>query len=134
MAESDMRAKVLKALRPLDAVPVENRVGPGTPDVEFIGGWVELKWLRALPKNPSTKVAIDHFTPQQRLWLRRRARRGGRVWLLLQCRKTWLLFWGPDAADAIGTCTWDELRGRATAAWVSGLNKKELIECLQNKI
>ena len=126
-----MRPKVLKALQPLDAVPIENRVGPGTPDVEFIGGWVELKWLRNWPKGAETPVRLEHFTPQQRLWLRRRVRRGGRTWLLLQCRREWLLFWGPTAAEHLGRATKGELIRWAHRYWPAGLNNKELLECLR---
>jgi len=45
MRESRMRRFVVEALEPLDAVPVENAACPGYPDVEFIGGVMELKQI-----------------------------------------------------------------------------------------
>lgn len=107
MSESDMRGRVVKALHSLDAFAVENRVRPGTPDVNYIGGWAELKWLKRWPKNADVSpVLIKHFTPQQRVWLKNRWRKGGRAFLLLQAGGTdWLLFDGETAAQAVGRVT-----------------------------
>ena len=131
MSESDMRGKVVRALRSLDAVSVENKVYPGTPDVNYIGGWVELKWLRSWPRNADTDpVKIKHFTPQQRVWLKRRWRRGGRAFLLLQAGgRDWLLFDGVTAAQIVGRVTRPELFERALMNWKT-FNAKELKEWL----
>ena len=118
-------------LRPLDAVPVENRVGIGTPDVNCIAGWLELKWLRRWPKNRDTIVRIDHYTVQQRRWLKRRAARGGGAWLLLQVGQEWLLFDALVAHDDVGRVPRDELYRLARHRWQRGLVKEELIACLQ---
>jgi hypothetical protein len=127
MSEQTMRNRVVKALKPLDARSVENRVGPGTPDVNYIGGWVELKWMKRWPKNADTSpVLLDHFTPQQRAWLRLRWKRGGRAYLLLQVGKEWLLFEGPWAAANLGRVTRPELRKGAIGSWMNGLKAQEL--------
>ena len=68
MAEHDQRSTVTKLLKKWDAVAVENPVHPGTPDVNCILGWIELKWLRAWPVRADTVVKIEHFTRQQRVW------------------------------------------------------------------
>jgi hypothetical protein len=134
MAElADMRKRILQVLRPLDAVPVENRVGPGHPDVNTTICDIELKWLRSWPKRPETKVELKHFTPQQRLWLKRRERRGGCTWVLLQCKREWLLFDGTTAAELLGRCTRSELLNNTHRAWLNGLDGKELIECLLSR-
>lgn len=126
-----MRQNVVRALRSLDAVSVENRVGPGTPDVNFVEGWVELKWLRSWPKRPETPVALDHpLEVEQRAWIRRRRKRGGNVWVLLQCGREWLLFDGLVAADFLGTSTRAELYRHAKKWWAKGLDRRELIEAL----
>ena len=132
MSEHDMRGKLIEVLRPLDAVSVENRCGPGTPDVNYIGGWMELKWLRAWPKRPETPVKLDHdLEPQQRAWLRRRRNRGGAAWVMLQCRREWLLWYGEVAAEIIGTATREELIARCHRYWPNGLNGDELIGVLR---
>lgn len=133
MSESTMRGRVLKALRPLDGVAVENTVGRGTPDVNFIGGWMELKWLRSWPKKADTIVRMPHFTPQQRNWLRRRSQRGGRVFLLLKVGPSWLLFDGVVAAEILGHTTRAGLLRRALAHWPSGLQDGSLVECISSR-
>lgn len=130
MSEKTQRRRVVKALRSLDAVSVENAVYPGTPDVNFCEGWIELKWLRRWPAKDSTVVSLDHFTPQQRQWLRRRWDRGGRAWLLLQVGKEWLLFDGHTACDTVGHVTRRELKFHAAQYWPSGLDDKELKKCM----
>lgn len=134
MAEGDQRGRVVKALAPLHGVPVENRGAcPGTPDVNYEGGWIETKWLRSWPKRTETIVPVDHFTPQQRIWLRKRRRVGGHAWVLLQCKREWILLDGEVAADILGRCTRQELFDRAHRVWLDGLNDKELVECLRRK-
>lgn len=131
MSEGDMRGRVVRALRSLDAMAVENKVRPGTPDVEYIGGWVELKWLRRWPKNALfSPVKIEHFTPQQRVWLKKRWRRGGRALLLLQAAGIeWFLFDGETAAQRVGRVTRRELYNCALMH-MSPFNQKELIRWL----
>ena len=131
MSESRQRSTVIKALKTLDAMAVENRVKPGTPDVEFIGGWIELKYLRAWPKNTDIVVRIRHFTPQQRIWLKRRDRMGGQCWLLLQVGRQWLLFNGQTAAVFVGKVNRESLYKLALKVWRNGLNRKEFLTWLQ---
>ena len=95
--EQNQRQIVVKALNRAgqDATSVENPACPGTPDVQFIGGWLELKFLEAWPKRAETTVRIEHFTPQQRVWLLRRYMASiklripdPRCWLLLYVAET----------------------------------------------
>lgn len=130
MSEKTQRQRVVKALRVLDAISVENSAYPGTPDLNFIGGWIELKWARRWPKEKITIFRMEHFTPQQRVWLTRRWRRGGGAWVLLQVGLTWLLFDGPTAAQILGRVNEETLRSKAVKVWERGLNDKELRECL----
>lgn len=136
MAETHQRARVIRALRPYHAVAVENgTVGPGTPDVNCTLGWLELKWLRRWPKNEETVVKIDHYTPQQRIWLKRRARAGGGVWLLLQVGREWLLFSAEYAAEHIGRdATRENLARNALLHMQNGLQDGRLVECLTSRI
>ena len=130
MSESGMRGRITQALRELDAVAVENPAYPGTPDVNFVEGWIELKWLRNWPVRETSKVPVPHFTPQQRVWLRKRQAAGGNVFLLLQCKKEWLLFDGDTAAKSIDIATRAELIQRAKLYMPNGLVVEELISCL----
>jgi len=131
MSESGMRMNLVKTLSVLDAVSIENPAGPGTPDVNFIGGWIECKWLRAWPKRPDTPVKLSHpLLPTQKAWLRRRRRRGGAAWVMLQCGREWLLFKGEVAADHLGTATQRELYHLWAHRTWRILNKCELIQVL----
>lgn len=131
MSEATMRANVLDTLRELDALAVENPIRPGTPDVNYVEGWIELKWLRRWPKvKEGVAVKIDHYTPQQRRWLARRHRKGGAAFLLLQVGRDWLLFRGDVAAEHVGRCSRARLFELAHRSWVNGLKREELVLCL----
>lgn len=126
MSEQHMRRRVLQWLKPLDAIPVENPAQPGTPDVNYVEGWIELKKLNGWPKRREDIVRCTHFTPQQRNWLLLRCRKGGKAWLLLQVKNEWLLFHGADAAAYFGKVDRETLCDLATVYWPSGLRAEEL--------
>ncbi len=128
MAEKDMRKLLCCKLRKLDAIAVESSARPGTPDINFIGGWIECKWLRQWPKRAKTPVTLDHpLLTGQKVWIRRRNRRGGNAWVMLQCHREWLLFKGLAACNILGTSTREELYDYAYHIWSTGLNVEELI-------
>ena len=134
MSESSQRGNINKILRRggLDGVAVENSVYPGTPDVNYIEGWIELKWLRAWPRNADeSPVLLPHYTQQQRNWGKRRSRVGGNIWLLLQVKREWLLFKGDVAAQFVGKATRLELRAVAFKVWHNGLDAKEFVQWLK---
>ena len=127
-----MRRRLLVALKPLDGIPVENRVGPGTPDVNFIGGWAELKWLRAWPRKGGA-VHLPHYTKGQRLWMRRRALRGGLVLLVLQVQKQWLFFNWEYAYEHVGIdATKIDMEENAIRHFRTGLDNKGLVSWLKS--
>lgn len=132
MSEQGMRKRVAgRALKPLDAVSVENPAYPGTPDVNFVEGWIELKWARRWPEREDTPFRVEHFTQQQKVWLVRRWRKGGNVWLLLQVGKEWMLFDGPTAVELVGKATRKELQLGAQAYWPDGLRDEELCNIMR---
>lgn len=108
--EQQQRQLVVKALTKAgqDATSVENPAYPGTPDIQFIDGWIECKYLEDWPKRAETTVRIEHFTQQQRVWLMRRSyacskltdKMHGLAWLVLYVARTkdWLVFDGETAA------------------------------------
>lgn len=130
MSESRMRRVVVRALKPLHPVAIESHITPGTPDVNFSDGWIELKYLKTWPKYARTKVRISHFTTAQKRWLKKRWEINESSWLLIKCRQEWLLFNGFDAAKYVGESTRAELYEHCTLRWTKGLTNKELIECL----
>lgn len=132
MSEKTMRSRVIKALKELHAIPIENHIIPGTPDINYNNGWIELKYIKNWPKNEKTIVSINHFTAQQRRWLENRCQKNGNAYLLLHIYSTkqWLLFTGDVAARYIGSSTKNELESLAYSRWV-GFKEKELLECLK---
>ena len=126
MSEKSMRSRVVRSLKALDAIAVENPALPGTPDVNYVEGWIELKQLTAWPQKADTVVRCDIFTPQQRVWHIRRRLAGGTSWLLLQVGREWLLFDGAVAALNLGLCTRIELRCLAVESNPSP-SEKELV-------
>ena len=87
----------------LDPIRVENAVHPGTPDVNILDSWIELKAIAGWPARQQTLVRLTKYTPQQRVWLLRRWRAGGGAWLALYVASSrlWYLFDG-EAAQTIG--------------------------------
>lgn len=134
MKESTLARKIRKILAPLDAMRVENPCLPGTPDIEFIGGWVELKKLDEWPKRATTPVRLPHFTPQQRLWLTRRTEKGGLSLLLLQVSREYLLLYGDQAATLIGQANQAELREAAIEVFNHRTLKSDLLPCFERLI
>jgi hypothetical protein len=127
MSESGMRGNVIKNLKELDAVAIENPVYPGTPDVNYVDGWIELKWLRRWPVKVESVVQLDHYSPQQRLWIRRRSLARGRCFLLLQCKKEWLLFKHPETME-VGKLTKSQLIEKSVRYWTQGMTKQMVQE------
>ena len=96
-----------KALKPLfennglDAHRIENKIELGTPDVNYLNGWIELKYKSRWPVKGGI-LAVPHFTALQRRWLCRRQTAGGRAFLLLKVNKEWILFDGITGAKHLG--------------------------------
>jgi hypothetical protein len=132
MSEQNMRGRIVRALKELDAVAVENPALPGTPDINYVEGWVELKWLREWPANAESIVRFEHFTPQQRVWHIRRRLAGGVSWVLVQCGSEWLLFDGAVAAQYLNQCSRDGLLKVAARYW-DKWSQEELVECISQK-
>lgn len=90
---------------------VENLVGPGTPDVYVTMNtgnmvWIENKHAHKWPKRSSTPLNIDHFTPQQRSFIRRHGAKGANVFILLQVDTDYFLLDHTEAPN-IGGPHWD---------------------------
>lgn len=79
---------------------------------QYVEGWIELKVLRdediaakALVSQIPLVTGLGHFTSQQRVWITKHARAGGRCHVLLETvgqSKHWFLFDGLTAATNLG--------------------------------
>ena len=132
MSEKGMRRRVIQVLKKLDAIAVENPAYPGTPDVWYMEGALELKWARKWPTHEDTPLRMPHFTRQQKLWLAKRWNMGGEAYLLLKVGREWLLFDGLTAGLVIGTANKAELRAAAISSWRPSLSERELLRILKN--
>lgn len=122
--------KTLKQLiAPLDPYRVENLVDAGCPDVNYTGGWIELKNVPKWPKRPNTLVRIDHYTDQQRLWLLRRWKAGGRAFLVVQVDRSWFLF-GAHSAQLVGYITREQMIASCLCWWQGKPVAEQLITWL----
>lgn len=132
MLENDMRGKLVKLLQPLHAFAVENGgCHPGTPDINCLAGWIECKATNNWKARSCTPVTLDHpVTPGQRIFMHKRARAGGKAWVMLNISGEWLLFDGIVAAEQLGTSTREQLYEIAMKTWKRTPTTPELIECL----
>ena len=124
-----MRQHVVRVLHTLDAFAVENPAWPGTPDVNYQEGWIELKQATRWPARGGA-LKLDHFTKQQRYFLRSRWQNGGNIFLLLKVGREWLLFDGDVAADHVGHCDRVTLLTLCSKFWPTGIQRQEFIKCL----
>ncbi len=101
---------------------------PGTPDVEFSLGFIELKHVERPPVRSSTIVRIPHYTTEQRLFARQRASAGGVCLLLLQCGAEVFIIDGPVAARSLGIdATMGDIRKMAVEKWGMRPSPRELL-------
>ena len=111
MSEARMRAKLVQILSPFHAIPVENKVPPlGTPDINFVGGWIECKRRERWPIRENQVVKFPHpVNLNQKVWRDLRTRKGGTVILAIQVARDWLFFTKREAFRGFGTYTKQEL-------------------------
>lgn len=133
MSEQTMRGRVVRMLTDLNGIAVENPALPGTPDVNYVEGWIELKHLREWPVRENTAVLFEHFTPQQRIWHIRRRAVGGTSWMLVQCEREWLLFDGAVAAISFNLLTHNELIELTSNYSDHGLDAEGLVRWISHK-
>jgi hypothetical protein len=117
MMESTARKRLLKLLKQsgVPAIPVENISWPGTPDIAYPGGWIEVKCVENcdLPKRIDSPLRIDHFTPHQRRFAQRWSSSGGKCFMVLVLGKMWLLLDGNYYWTYMGQHTIEQIRENA---------------------
>lgn len=106
----------------VDLQRVENTAGTGTPDLNYcvggVEGWTELKaWERV---RLSGRFTVPKLREDQAAWLSRRARAGGRAYLLCRVNRDVALFDGrlaPALFDKGLQLDWERAR-EAASAWL----------------
>jgi hypothetical protein len=131
VAESALNNVLLDALKPFHPVRVENGAAPGTPDINFVEGWIESKYLDHWPRQGIVKC--DHYTPQQRVFAIRRKRSSGNIWFVVQIGKEYLIFDGGVAAEHFGRVDEPTLRSLAIKVWPRSINVQELRDIVSRK-
>lgn len=132
-----------------DWTRVENSAGPGTPDVNYAWadphdphaphivyeGWIELKEIPSLPalsKRNTEPVKVKHFRPAQRVWIERRARARGNVWILLRVvRPEWWFFFPGFMQRIVGREPIHQLVRGSAISWEGPFNADRLKEPLR---
>jgi hypothetical protein len=136
MSEATSRSNLVKRLKTLDAVSIESpSTGLGIPDVFFIGGVIECKWLRYWPKTADTKpVKFGHpLSKEQQVWLWRREHRGGLALVCAQVQKSWFFWSGKQIKEEK---LWDnmtrpEMISKALLYYPNGLQTESLLNFLK---
>lgn len=97
-SESQMSERLMSSLKTygLDPLRIENRIHAGTPDVNYIKGWLELKHADRWPPRGGPLRLKHPPTPQQKVWLYRRWNSGGTAFLVLRVDKEWFIIRGID--------------------------------------
>jgi hypothetical protein len=127
MSEKNMWTNVRKKMVPhywLEATRHEDAYQRGIADVSFVQrdanvggapsscsarhGWMELKYRGMAPIRAGTICKIDHYTDDQRIWLRDKGNAGGMTFLMLQLGRCFLLFDHVQCQD-VGRVTSREL-------------------------
>jgi hypothetical protein len=132
LGKNGTRQHILSLLKGFHAMPVENPARPGTPDVECTLGWMELKYLERWPVRNGI-VQCKHFTPQQKVWLKKRWRHNKGAWLILQVANEWLVFDGETAANHFGKEDKAWLIDNSLLYCQSKITSEELVECLTSQ-
>lgn len=133
MPEAAVVKKVMQALKGWDPLRVENIHMPGTPDINFIGGWIEVKWVLQYPVKDETIITCRHFTIEQRNFLKRRMLMGGATFLFVGIAGNYYLFDGIAGANFFGFVERQMLRRKARNVWWRRFPKsKELMKALSD--
>lgn len=120
---TSLRPRVLKLLHREHARPVENPADPGTPDVCYVEGWIELKHTKSFTSH------LEHYTRQQRIWHARRRIAGGQCWFWWQIGDHHVLLDAAVAAISVDHVSEERLLSLAELV-TEGFDGEELRRCI----
>ena len=96
----------------------EDRRG-GIPDISYfykgVSGWIETKYTLKYPAKAITNVALNHFTAQQKLFLRNAKKLGENAFVFWRIEDDYYLF--SNGFEKLGTLTCAELKMIAYRWW-----------------
>lgn len=134
--EKNLSDKVMKGLRKFGNLHSIIRIESGLtmrgiPDTNYAfdcgkRGWIELK---CIPKMPKGYTSLTKYTPEQRLWAKRRSKTGENVYFLLQVGNEVFLFKTTDI-EHHKAFTEEIFREKCLASWVRTIDFKEFYEKL----
>jgi hypothetical protein len=126
-SEAEAWNALRKNMLPLHPVRIENAAGAGTPDVNYVGGWIEMKYAERWPVRGGA-LKLPHYTAQQRGFAMKRIAAGGKCFVMLHIGETgeWLLFAGNVAALHLGKLPQFELKDKTLCVWKTTPKLKEL--------
>ena len=118
---------------PIELKRIENDIELGTPDLYYYTiyteGWIELKQIKSLPKQASTKIKIP-FRPGQYAWLLDRVRLNPMLhsFLVVKIEERLYVFYNSQIQEAY---TLGELLAKnCFNQSLVGLVPKDLFECI----
>ncbi|MCK9231141.1 MAG: hypothetical protein RBS96_02535 [Dehalococcoidales bacterium] len=133
-SENGLKKTLYRKLRGLwIPTDIESPCSPGVPDIYYTNrvykrmGWVELKYIHRWPINSQRILKVEHFTPQQKNWIRLNHKAGARVFLMIQVGKDYLIFDG-ETAQNVGAMNKHEMFVMALKSWSNRINSQELIK------
>lgn len=95
----------------------------------FIRGWIELKYVRNLPKLYSTRVRIG-IRKEQRIWLKERWRAGRDSMILARIIDDIYLFSGEDTEELYKGATMSRIEKMWYGKWRLKIDVKELVQAI----
>ena len=126
----NMRVAMGKPKHWLEATRHEDKLQSGICDVSFITklrnhGWMELKQIKKYPARATSIVRVEHYTTEQKQFIRRKGKRGGMTFLFIQVERDYYLFdW--IGAQNLGHLTRKGMEETAVDWWAGKMNWEEL--------
>lgn len=116
MKEKTARKNIVAAIATYrHAMAVENPAHPGTPDINFAGGWIEVKSRDEWPARATTPVRPRHpLMMEQIRWIRTRVGTGrDKVYIAFVVGKQYMFFDGLKGIEIIGLANRKDLEAAA---------------------
>ncbi len=107
MAERDLSRRVMRILKDMGKCPmrIESSCTPGCPDIAYVGGWVELKYIPKWSKGGT--AFLRNLRPAQEAWHRAWAAKGGKSLCVVQVERQYFAIRGHLLYRGMRLDAWD---------------------------